>query len=68
MINAYMPLCVFYSSSLTLSASLLRDHWMRNAPPLQQTRTSLKMFHAHFFIKPSNTIANDMIEDAPPPA
>jgi len=26
------------------------------------------MFHAHFFIKPSNTIANDMIEDAPPPA
>ena len=28
----------------------------------------LKMFHAHFFIKPSNSIANDMIEDAPPPA
>ncbi len=28
----------------------------------------LKMFHAHFLIKPSNSIANDMIEDAPPPA
>jgi len=26
------------------------------------------MFHAHFFIKPSNSIANNMIEDAPPPA
>jgi len=26
------------------------------------------MFHVHFFIKSSNSIANDMIEDAPPPA